>query len=85
MTSICLFELPCEGYSSVDIAGSFNNWAKLPMERIGSKWYARLMLSPGIYQYKYIVNGEKWIHDQNEPSTNDNYGGLNNSVTISSS
>ncbi|HTY87480.1 MAG TPA: glycogen-binding domain-containing protein [Candidatus Acidoferrum sp.] len=70
----------------VYLCGDFNNWApgKLPMRRHGEDhwWEKRLLLAPGRYEYKFIVNGV-WIHNpdaaENVPNS---YGSLNSVVEI---
>ncbi len=46
--------------SSVAIAGEFNDWDEtaLPMEREDGQWRVELMLAPGHYAYKFVVDGE---------------------------
>ncbi len=50
----------------VYLCGDFNQWIprSLPMIRHGDnrRWEKRLVLAPGRYEYKFIVDGE-WIHD----------------------
>lgn len=77
-----LFEYPCDRSTSVEIAGSFNNWEKIPMVRENNKWVKRISLFPGTHQYKYITNGVNWIHDKNLPTVSDNHGGSNNRLLI---
>lgn len=67
------------------IKGSWDDWTSLyPMK---SKYYQALnkpenvinfLLNPGIYEYKYFVNNSQLIHDSNQLSRPDNYGGFNN-------
>ena len=50
---------------SVALAGDFNAWQKqcFPMKADGEGWWSyRLYLSPGVYQFKYFVDGE-WFLD----------------------
>jgi len=50
----------------VYLCGDFNQWVprSLPMIRHGDNrwWEKRLVLAPGRYEYKFVVDGE-WIHD----------------------
>jgi len=51
--------------SSVYIPGSFNGWneTNLAMEEgENNLWFLTIDLTPGVYEYKYIVDGE-WISD----------------------
>lgn len=60
-----------EGYpdaSRVFVAGNFNAWnpAELSMEKTDSGWKLPYVLAPGMYEYKFIVDGS-WITDPNNP------------------
>lgn len=68
----------------VSVAGSFNNWdaTKNLMTRDGDGWICRVDLSPGKYEYKFVVDGE-WIIDPENPSTaRDNAGNVNSVLEI---
>ena len=60
------FEYYAPQAKQVEIAGSFNGWiadeTPLKKERSG-KWKASLALSPGRYEYRYLVDGS-WENDQ---------------------
>ncbi|MCD6412652.1 MAG: glycogen-binding domain-containing protein [Elusimicrobia bacterium] len=70
---------------SVYVAGSFNNWSTTANPMVKSKngiWTATIPLSPGRYQYKFVVDGN-WVPDPNNPNTSDDgYGGVNSVVTV---
>lgn len=67
----------------VYLVGDFNQWAprSLPMIRHGEDhwWEKRLVLEPGRYEYKFIVNGV-WIHNPDAPENVPNVHGSLNSV-----
>ncbi len=71
---------------SVSVAGSFNNWNvnANPMEKSKSGlWTLKLKLSPGTYQYKFVVNGKDWVPDPSNPQTaDDGYGGVNSVIEV---
>src|ERR1043166_9994394 len=49
----------------VAVAGSFNGWdpAQTPMSKDkDGNWQARILLPPGRYEYRFVVDGE-WISD----------------------
>jgi hypothetical protein len=48
----------------VYLSGSFNEWSTMdiPMKKTEGGWSATVMLCPGKYTYKYIVDG-KWLAD----------------------
>ncbi|MGV3527172.1 MAG: serine aminopeptidase domain-containing protein [Candidatus Sericytochromatia bacterium] len=57
--------VPDADYGSLALAGEFNNWRAdaLPFWRDGDHWVCQLSLSPGVYQYKLVINGQHWILD----------------------
>jgi len=80
------FELEAEAGSSVSVAGTFNGWdpTKNPMKDNphSGKFVTTLLLAPGRYEYKFVVNGD-WRVDPNctEWTPND-CGSLNNLMTV---
>lgn len=69
---------------SVSIVGSFNNWdpKATPMLAIGrGQWINKLELSPGIYEYQYVVDG-RWINDPHAVKSTPNPLGGRNSVLV---
>ena len=40
-----------------------------------------LQLAPGIYEYKILLNGV-WSHDPSKPTTQNEFGGLNNILVV---
>ncbi|MGC9772817.1 Glycogen recognition site of AMP-activated protein kinase [Fervidobacterium changbaicum] len=67
------------------IAGSFNNWKAddTPLYFIEDGWWeAVLELKPGVYEYKFVVDGN-WIPDPNAFAyTDDGFGGLNSVLEV---
>lgn len=81
-----IFSLKAPGKSAVQIAGDFNNWRPEPLQLInnpkGPLWQTTLMLTPGSYQYKYLVDG-RWVTDpQNRRTTQNSFGSVNSVITI---
>src|SRR5689334_7377907 len=76
-----------DGAESVSVAGDFNGWNPLatPLERNGSGLWSTQIAVPhsGRFEYKFIVNGNRWIEDpSNGMKAPDNYGGLNSVVVL---
>jgi 1,4-alpha-glucan branching enzyme len=71
----------------VVIVGDFNNWSTAadPMydrEEKGA-WSITLPLQPGRYEYKFLVDGEKWIPDVGNPKRiKDGFGAYNSVVDV---
>lgn len=71
----------------VNIAGSFNGWSTdaTPMsdDDGDGTWEVTLDLPDGEYQYKFVVNGDVWITDPNNPKGSpDGFGGQNSVITV---
>lgn len=61
---------------SVSVVGDFNGWSKeddpLKTAADGS-WSAVRSLRPGLYQYKFLVDGADYVNDAGNPALIDNY------------
>jgi cyclomaltodextrinase len=71
-------------HKSVQIAGAFNNWnpKSNPLQKIGKEWQADLLIDPGVYQYKVVIDGN-WILDPYNPdSADNNIGGYNSVMNV---
>ncbi|MBI3047216.1 MAG: hypothetical protein HYY76_02790 [Acidobacteria bacterium] len=47
--------------TSLSIAGDFNNWQPVPMQREGRDWVIRLPLSSGVYHYAFRSGEGDWF------------------------
>ena len=67
------------------VAGSFNGWEpKNPLtDRDGSgKYSCRILLEPGEYQYKFVVDGEWRLDAANPNFVPNDFGTLNSLLTV---
>lgn len=70
--------------TQVQIAGDFTAWESQPVALKKNKqgvWSARLLLAPGIYEYRYLVDGN-WADDPNATSCVDNPFGTQNALIV---
>jgi 1,4-alpha-glucan branching enzyme len=68
--------------ATVCAAGTFNNWRPeaTPMVRMGDgRWLKELILAPGVYEYRLVVDGE-WMPDPRASEAAPNPFGEMNSV-----
>ncbi len=73
---------PAAKAGRVNLAGTFNGWSNsaTPMTNRDGAWTATVRLVAGVHQYKFVVEGDRWVQDpQNPDETPDGQGG-NNSV-----
>jgi len=69
------------GGNSVYLAGTFNNWVeKIPMHLSHGDFTCIQTLPPGIYIYRYIIDG-KWQIDPEQPTKTEN-GELSNVIEV---
>ena len=82
-----LFSLYAPRAKRINIAGDFNNWSKSadPLsDRDGDGvWQVTIPLKPGRYQYKFVIDGKRWVTDPENPNTvDDGFGGKNSIVIV---
>jgi 1,4-alpha-glucan branching enzyme len=68
--------------SSVLLVGDFNSWGqkKLAMKKIDEGTYRKsLLLPPGTYEYKFLVDGQ-WVNDPSNELTLVNCFGTTNNI-----
>jgi serine protease AprX len=82
-----MFVFHDDGAQSVSVAGDFNGWSQVatPLQRNSSGLWSAQIVAPGAgrVEYKFIINGRRWIEDpSNGMKAPDNYGGLNSVLLI---
>jgi hypothetical protein len=83
------FVLFAPAAKGVTLVGDFNNWnrtaTQLASEGAAGVWTATVSLSPGRYEYAFIVDGTRWMPDPTTPLTvQDDFGTTSSLVTIGS-
>ena len=68
----------------VVLSGSFNAWnqSQLVFGREGGEWVCRIDLDPGVYQYKFIVDGDWLLDPSNHDKAEDEAGNVNNVLEV---
>ncbi len=70
------FSLSAPAAKSVSLVGDFNGWSGTPMTRgEDSVWGVVLNLAPGSFQYKFLVDGARYLLDPENPASVPNYNG----------
>lgn len=67
--------------NEVLLAGDFNDWTPEPMAKRDSCFHAAVKLDPGVYQYKFVVDGQ-WQMDPCASGKAQNAFGTANSVLL---
>jgi len=80
------FELFEPAARTVTLAGDFNGWdaVALPLRKdAGGRWKRTVRLAPGTYQYKFVVDGTRWVEDPlNLNRIANQLGGCNSMVEV---
>jgi alpha-amylase/alpha-mannosidase (GH57 family) len=71
---------------SVSLVGDFNGWSadatQMSQDSVGV-WSVVVALPPGLFQYKFLVDGSNHVNDQHNPATIENYNrSAENSVFV---
>jgi chromosome partitioning protein len=76
------FTLQAPQAENVYLTGDFNNWyidESCRMKKVDGHWQREIALKPGVYQYRFIVDG-KWQNDPQNTRKVENIFGDSNSV-----
>lgn len=79
-----LFSLLAPDAREVSLAGDFTGWDKAPVplkQRKDGIWLKELSLPSGVYEYRFIVDGE-WQNDPQALERKPNPFGSENSVCL---
>lgn len=76
------FSFPGSSDQKVLVAGSFNDWQERPLTFKNGRFSLKVMLAPGEYQYKFLVNGEWHLDDANPNFTPNGFGTLNSVLVV---
>lgn len=78
------FEIEAPDARRVELAGSFSNWspdvALTPVA--DGRWMAYVPLRPGVHDYSFRVDGERWVVDPAAPRVADGFGGFNSRLSL---
>jgi hypothetical protein len=79
------FRLESAQARQVALAGTFTGWQ--PTLQLQQKepgvWTALVPLKPGVHDYVFVVDGERWIPDPNAPQqVDDSFGGTNSRISL---
>lgn len=78
------FMLNAPDAREVSLAGDFTRWqpAYTMTRSEQGVWTVVVPLDPGIHQYSFVVDGERWVPDPAAPAVNDGFGGLNSRIAV---
>jgi hypothetical protein len=77
------FRLPANDAERVALMGSFTGWTPRSMTRDGDHWVLDIVLNPGLHQFVFILDGERWYLPDNAPGiVDDGWGRRNASLVV---
>ena len=79
------FRLNLPGVKSAAVAGSFNGWdlKSTPLMKDGNGgWKTTVLLPPGRYEYRFVIDGAQWFSDPGAKESVPNQFGSTNSVLV---
>lgn len=78
------FRVEVEDASQVAIAGTFTGWKPglQLQETEPGVWSALVPLQPGVHDYVFVVDGERWVPDPHAPQVADSFGGTNSRISL---
>lgn len=74
------FQLKAPEASNVVLTGDFNSWDQQGLTMKKTKdgvWKVGMILEPGKYEYRFIVDGQWWTDPGNGNITSNSFGSLN--------
>ncbi len=78
------FVLSAPGAKRVAVAGDFSGWKPVHVmtRSEAGVWTVVVPLDPGVHDYAFVVDGERWVPDPTAPSVNDGFGGMNSRLAV---
>jgi len=78
------FRIAVPGARTVALAGTFTGWKPaVALHRSGDgEWTALVPLRPGVHDYAFVVDGDRWVADPNAPQVDDSFGGTNSRISL---
>ncbi|HSJ05918.1 MAG TPA: glycogen-binding domain-containing protein [Longimicrobiales bacterium] len=78
------FRIEAVGAGNVSLAGSFSEWEPRHemVETQPGVWTLIIPLEPGVHDYAFLVDGERWMADPAAPMIDDGFGGTNSRLSL---
>ncbi|HEX7091932.1 MAG TPA: glycogen-binding domain-containing protein [Longimicrobiales bacterium] len=78
------FRLEAPGARRVELAGDFTDWrpAHTLSEAAPGVWTVVVPLEPGVHEYAFVIDGERWVPDPLAPRVDDGFGGSNSRLDV---
>jgi hypothetical protein len=78
------FRLDAPGARHVALAGDFTEWK--PTYTLNRSepgvWTVVVAVAPGVHDYAFVVDGQRWVADPMAPAIADGFGGMNSRLAV---
>ena len=82
-----ILSLTAASGKAVSVAGSFNDWdpeaTRMTDSLESGRYQCTLMLAPGSYEYKFVIDGDWMLDDTNPNFAANDFGTLNSVLSFS--
>ncbi|HZD03584.1 MAG TPA: glycogen-binding domain-containing protein, partial [Longimicrobiales bacterium] len=78
------FHLDAPGARSVSIVGDFTGWRSSEhlTQTAPGLWTVVVAVEPGIHEYAFVVDGDRWVQDPLAERVDDGFGGVNSRLAV---
>jgi hypothetical protein len=78
------FRMEAVGARTVSMAGTFTGWKPTVQLRqtAPGEWTALVPLRPGVHDYAFVIDGERWVADPHATQVDDDFGGTNSRISL---
>lgn len=78
------FVLRAPNAKGVAVAGDFSGWKPVHAmtQAEAGVWTVVVPLDPGVHDYAFVVDGDRWIPDPSAPPVDDGFGGVNSRLAV---
>ena len=78
------FRIEAADAGEVALAGSFTDWEPRYslQQATPGVWTIMIPLEPGVNDYTFVIDGERWVVDPDAPQVTDSFGGSNSRLFL---
>lgn len=78
------FRIEAADAGEVALAGSFTDWEPRYslQQATPGVWTIMIPLEPGVHDYTFVIDGDRWVVDPDAPQVTDSFGGSNSRLFL---
>lgn len=72
-------------FKSVEVGASWNGWDRsaMPLVADGRVWRGVFDVPEGVHEYRFVIDGERWVRDTSRPAIRDANSNVNTGLVVS--